>query len=153
VTFVEVAFLLPGVTACAIWVLWLLAYTGRKAKYDQMSAAKELDHLDELRWNGWSRLMGWPPVPCWQGCANLHTVEWWRAYLTATCWDGCAGLHREDWWRAYVDEAAVDQAYDRRKLIQSARMLDLGRSPQWPSSDDQVLAPHADSPVFARLSG
>ncbi|MDQ1538324.1 MAG: hypothetical protein QOE58_2717, partial [Actinomycetota bacterium] len=113
-TFVEVAFLLPGVTACAVWVLWLLAYAMRNAKHDrlnavEMNAVEGLDHLDDLRWNSWSRMMGWPPVLCWQGCANLHRDEWWRAYLTATCWDGCADLHREDWWRAYVDQAELDR--------------------------------------------
>lgn len=101
-TFVEAAFIFPSVV-CVIAVLWLLAYLVRNLRRDQVPEAG-LEDLDELRWIGWTLSMGWPPVTCWHGCADLHRADWWRTYLGQTCWQGCERLHRADWWRAYVDQ-------------------------------------------------
>jgi hypothetical protein len=105
VTFVEAALFFFLCVLCAISVLWLLAYAPQIVGQDRMNELGGLDHLDELRWNGWTPLMGWPPVTCWHGCADLHRDDWWRRYLDQTCWDGCKDLHSDDWWRAYVDQA------------------------------------------------
>ena len=76
-TFVEAAFFFPCVV-CAISVLWLLAYVPRNVRQNRMNEVGGLDDLDELRWKGWTLLMGWPPVTCWRGCADLHRDDWWR---------------------------------------------------------------------------
>ena len=104
-TFVEAALFFFLCVVCAISVLWLLAYVPPNIRQDRMNEMGALDDLDELRWNGWTPLMGWPPVTCWRGCADLHRDDWWRRYLDQTCWDGCKDLHRDDWWRAYLDGA------------------------------------------------
>jgi hypothetical protein len=104
VTFVEAGIYVPG-AVCAISVLWLLLYLLRNRRRDRKNGARGLEGLDELRWSGWTLSMGWAPVTCWRGCADLHRDDWWRAHLRKTCWDGCADLHRDDWWRAYVDQA------------------------------------------------
>jgi len=80
VELVEAAFFFPSVF-CAISVIWLVAYVRRSLQQDRMNALGGLDDLDGLRWNGWTLLRGWPPVTCWQGCADLHRDDWWRAYL------------------------------------------------------------------------
>lgn len=101
-TFARAAFLLPAV-ACVISLLCLLPYVLRHLRQDPMVAG--LDGLDDLRWNGWTLTLGWPPVTCWRGCADLHRDDWWRTHLCRTCWQGCADLHRDDWWRAYLEQA------------------------------------------------
>jgi hypothetical protein len=102
-TFVQAAFLVPAVV-CALSILWLLRYVLRTTRQAQLNEVQGLENLDDLRWNGWNRSMGWPPVTCWNGCSYLHRDDWWRVYLDRTCWAGCQDLHREDWWRAYVEQ-------------------------------------------------
>lgn len=133
-TFVEAALFFPSVVG-AISVFWLLAYVLRNIRRDRMNEVGGLDHLDDLRWNGWSLVMGWPPVTCWQGCAHLHRDDWWKAYVEQTCWPGCADLHREDWWKAYVDQA------DGREQTLGTRSLDLGRTPHRSSAKNPVRVP------------
>lgn len=101
---VEATFLFPSFFL-AISVLWLLVFMLRNIEQDRINASGGLDDLDGLRWNGWTQALGWPPVTCWQGCADLHRDDWWRVYLRQTCWQGCADLHRDDWWRSYVEHA------------------------------------------------
>lgn len=102
VSFVAAA-VLP-IVICAVSALWLLAYGLPNLGQDRTSGVGGMDDLDRLRWNGWNGLVGWPPVTCWQGCADLHCDDWWTRYVYRTCWSGCKDLHREDWWRAYVDQ-------------------------------------------------
>ena len=102
-TFVQAAFLFP-VAICTIPVLVLLAFAQQNIRAVRANEVSALEHLDDLRWYGWTLMMGWSPATCWQGCADLHRADWWRGYLSRTCWQGCADLHRADWWRAYLDD-------------------------------------------------
>lgn len=112
-TLVEAAIFFPFIV-CTIAFVWLLRYMLRSNQVDPMYEVGGLEdvlevggleNLDELRWNGWNLVKGWPPVTCWRGCSVLHRDDWWKAYLYGTCWKGCADLHRDDWWKAYVDHA------------------------------------------------
>ena len=107
-TFVQAAVLVPF-ALCVLSILLLRLYVLRKTRQDRMNEVAGLDHLHELRWNGWTLVMGWPPVTCWQGCADLHRVDWWNRHLHRTCWQGCADLHRDDWWRAYLGQTEQSQ--------------------------------------------
>jgi len=104
VTFAEAIFWFMCVIF-AISILWSLGYVLRNTRQDRMNERGGLGDLDELRWNVWTPGLGWPPVTCWQGCANLHRDDWWREHVHQTCWAGCKDLHRDDWWRAYLDQA------------------------------------------------
>lgn len=103
-TFVEAAIFVPCAVG-AVSVLWFLVYVLPNIRRERRNEIGGLEDLDELRWNGWTLVRGWPPVHCWRGCADLHRDDWWRTYLYKTCWPGCADLHRDDWWKAYVGQA------------------------------------------------
>lgn len=138
-------------TVCAISVLWLLAFLRRDARQDRIYEVAGLEHLDELRWNRWTASMGWAPVTCWQGCADLHRDDWWRVHLSATCWPGCADLHRVDWWMAYVSEDAEIRENFGARILQTPS-LGLGRTHLQPSADEPVRFP-SPSPHPSPTSG
>lgn len=102
-TFTEAAVL--SIVVCVMSLTWLLGYVRPNVRQDRMNKVDGLDELDELRWNGWTPVTGWPQVTCWHGCLHLHRDDWWTTYVYPTCWPGCASLHRDDWWTAYVDQA------------------------------------------------
>ncbi|HEY5249172.1 MAG TPA: hypothetical protein VIJ15_12075 [Dermatophilaceae bacterium] len=124
-TFVEIAISVSVVLA--IFALWLLGYVRPDIERDRLSDVRGLQDLDELRWNGWNRSMGWPPDTCWQGCAGLHRDDWWKAYVYRTCWQGCASLHRDDWWRVYLAQA--DQRREQPQRATSTWRKVIGRRP------------------------